>query len=130
MALLQAAQRQLVHIGELLGTSRLTRGGHKLHVRVEPGTSERGLHQFGRRGRSNAHGNAGRLRLLQKSQEPLARRHLGVPINQNIAQLAIQLLAIRTNAPGVVVGLALVLERQMLKLGKILDRHVNSVAVQ
>lgn len=62
--------------------------------------------------------------------EPLARWHLGVAIDQDVAQLAIQLLAIRSNTPGVVVGLALILERQMLKLGKIVDRHVNSVAVQ
>ena len=70
------------------------------------------------------------LGLLQKRQEPLARRHLGVAIDQDVAKLAIQLLAIRANAPRVVVGLALVLERQMLKLGKIVDRHVDTVAVQ
>ena len=28
------------------------------------------------------------------------------------------------------VGLALILQRQMLKLGKIIDRHVDTVAVQ
>ncbi len=96
----------------------------------EPGTCERRLHQLGRSGRSHAHGNTRRLRLLQKCQEPLAWRHLGVAIDQNLAQLAIQLLAIRANAPCVVVGLAFVLERKMLKLGKIVDRHVDTVAVQ
>ena len=130
MSLLQAAQCQLVHIGELFGASCLARRGNKLHVSVEPGTSERGLHQLGRRGRGNAHGNAGRLRLLQKCKQALARRYLGVPINQNIAQLAVELLAIRANAPRVVVGLAFVLQRKMLKLGKIVNGHVNPVAVQ
>ena len=66
----------------------------------------------------------------KKCKQTLAWRHLRVAIDQNVAQLAIQLLAIRANAPRVVVGLALVLERQMLKLGKIVDRHVNTVAVQ
>ena len=130
MALLQTAQRQLVHIGELLGAPRLARGGHKLHVGVEPGASERRLHQLGRRGRSHAHGNACRLRLLQKCQEPVARRHLGVAIDQDVAQLTVELLAIRANAPCVVVGLALVLQRQVLKLGKVIHGHVNPVAVQ
>ena len=130
MALLQTAQRQLVHIGELFGASRLARGGHKLHVSVEAGTCERRLNQLGRRGCGHAHGNTRRLRLLQKCQETLARRHLGVPIDQDVAQLTVELLAIRANAPRVVVGLALILQRQMLKLGKIVDRHVDTVAVQ
>ena len=130
VALLKAAQRQLVHIGELLGAARLARRGNKLHIGVEPRTRECGLHQLGRRGRGHAHSNAGQFRLLQKCQEPLARRHLGVAIDQDVAQLAIQLLAIFANAPRVVVGLALVLERQMLKLGKIVNRYINAVTPQ
>ena len=130
MVLLQTTQRKFIHIRELFGTSRLACRGNKFHVSIELGTSERGLHQLGRSGRSHAHGNTRRLRLFQKCQETLARRHLGVLINQNLTQLAIQLLAIRANAPRVVVGLALVLQRQVLKLGKIIDRHVDTVAVQ
>lgn len=72
----------------------------------------------------------GRLRLLQKRQEPLARRHLGVAIDQDVAQLAVELLATFANTPRVVVGLALVLQRQVLKLGKVIHGHVNPVAVQ
>ena len=130
VALFQATQRQLVYVRELLGAPRLARRGNKLHIAIKASTRKGGLHQFGRRGRGNAHGNTRRLRLLQKCQEPLARRYLGVPINQNIAQLAIQLLAIRANAPRVVVGLALVLQRKMLKLGKIVDRYINAMTVQ
>ena len=130
VALLQAAQRQLVYVGELFGASCLARRGNKFQISVEPGTSERRLNQLGRRGRGNAHGNSGLLRLLQKCQEPLARRHLGVAIDQDVAQLTVELLTICANAPGVVVGLALILQRQMLKLGKIVDRHVNPVTVQ
>ena len=88
------------------------------------------MHQFGRRGRGHAHGNARRLRLLQKREEPLARRHLGVPIDQDLAQLAVQLLATFANAPRVVVGPALVLQRKMLKLGKIVDRYINAMTAQ
>lgn len=53
-----------------------------------------------------------------------------VTVDQNLAQLAIQLLAIRANAPRVVVGLALVLQRQVLKLSKVIHGHVNPVAAQ
>lgn len=67
------------------------------------------------------------LRLLQKCKQALTRRHLGIAIDQDLAQLAVQLLAIRANAPRVVVGLALILQRQMLKLGKIVDRYINAM---
>ena len=108
--LLQTAQRQLVHVRELLGAPGLTCGGHKLHVGIKPGARKRRRNQLGRRGRGNAHCNTGLLRLLQKCKQALARRHLGVAINQDVAQLAVEFLTICANAPGVVVGLALILE--------------------
>ena len=85
MTLFHTAQRQLVHIGELLGAARLARGGHKVHIDIESGARKRRRNQLGRRGRGNAHGNTGLLRLLQKCKQALARRHLGVAIDQDVA---------------------------------------------